>query len=179
VEPVTSESIQAFLEKLGKSYSGSANFYLLGGTALLLLGNPRSTIDIDYTYEIPSGKDQEFEALVNELGKEMRLDLESVPLGEFIPLDPDAFSRRKWIGQYGNITVYLFDLYTIALSKIARGFETDLDDVIFLINTHLIEFAELERLFQGMLPSARKTDILPGEFLAYFEKIKERIQKKS
>jgi hypothetical protein len=55
------------------------------------------------------------------------------------------------------------------LSKIARGFETDLDDVVFMIQKQIIDFAELERLFQIVLPSARKTDILPDEFQTYFK----------
>jgi hypothetical protein len=81
---------------------------LLGGTALFMLGNSRTTLDIDYTFELDSGTEQDFEKLISELGKAMQLDLESVPLGEFIPLDPEAMHRRKWIGQFGNITVYLF-----------------------------------------------------------------------
>jgi len=47
--PHLSESlIQAFLARLGERYEKPATLYLLGGSALLLLGSPRPTIDIDY-----------------------------------------------------------------------------------------------------------------------------------
>ena len=80
------------------------------------------------------------------------------------------------IGRYGNVDVYLFDLFSIALSKIARGFETDLDDVVFMLNKGLIDMTELERMFRLILPNALKSDIIPGEFQAYFDKVKQRVQ---
>ena len=39
--------------------------------------------------------------------------------------------------------MYIFDLYTIALSKIARGFDSDLDDVIFMLKGKLINFDKI------------------------------------
>lgn len=178
MEPVTSELIQKFLARLAAVYHGEVKFYLLGGSALYLLGNPRGTMDIDYTFNLASGDEQEFERVVSQLGRELRLDLESVPLGEFIPLPPDAEQRSRWIGRYGTIDVYLFDPYSIALSKIARGFETDLDDVVFMLREGLIDIAELERLFHLILPDAASADILTREFQAYFDIVKRRFQQK-
>jgi hypothetical protein len=68
--------------------------------------------------------------------------------------------------------VYLFDLYSIALSKIARGFESDLEDVLFLLKQNLIEWATLEAHFNSILPRARSADIDPKEFQAYFLTLK-------
>lgn len=161
MEPVTSESLNIFLKKLGDHYAGAGKLYLLGGSALSLLGNPRSTIDIDYKFDLETGNLEDFERLIKQLAFEMRLDLESVPLDEFIPLPPDAYQRRRFFGKFGNIEVFLFDLYSIALSKIARGFEADLDDVIFLLRNELIEIVELERLFQIILPQVSSADIDP------------------
>ena len=178
MEPVTSEVIQRFLTRLGAAYPGAVKFYLLGGSALFLLGNPRGTMDIDYTYDLEEGEKQYFEALIQNIGKEMQVDLESVPLGEFIPLPPNAEERSRWIGRYGQVDVYVFDLYSIALSKIARGFETDLDDVLFMLNENLIEINELERLFELILPNAKRADIIPREFQAYFEDVKQRFTRR-
>jgi hypothetical protein len=45
---------------------------------------------------------------------------------------PDGAEQRHYkVGQYGSIEVYTYDPYSIALSKIARGFETDIQDVLF------------------------------------------------
>ena len=43
-----SDQIRAFLSALGNRYSRPAQLYLLGGSALCLLGSPRPTVDIDY-----------------------------------------------------------------------------------------------------------------------------------
>jgi len=74
--------------------------------------------------------------------------------------------------------VYLYDLYTIALSKIARGFDADLEDVVFLIQANLINFVDLERYFQSILPKVAQTDIIPNEFKRYFEDLMRRLGEK-
>jgi hypothetical protein len=42
---------------------------------------------------------------------------------------------------------------------------------MFMLNSGLIEFAELETDFQAILPRAGKADIDPREFRAYFAEI--------
>lgn len=59
MEPVTSAVLQAFFERLSERYRGAGELYLLGGSALCLLGNPRETLDIDYTVELPAGEPEE------------------------------------------------------------------------------------------------------------------------
>lgn len=174
MEDITVNTLQAFLQKLGERYTQPGTLYLLGGCALCLLGNPRATQDVDYWVELEPETAQTFQNVVDGLAAEMHLDLEVVPLAEFIPLPPQARDRRRSIGRYGQLDVYVFDLYSIALSKIARGFESDLEDVEFLLRQGLIEWAELERDFEAVLPSAIQTDIIPTEFRAYFEEIRRR-----
>jgi hypothetical protein len=89
----------------------------------------------------------------------LRLDLEEVPLVEFIPLPTRARERRRLVGRFGQIEIYIFDLYSIALSKIARGFESDLEDVVFMLREGLIEFGELERHSGEVLPQSPQADI--------------------
>jgi hypothetical protein len=174
MEPVTSIIIRNFLQRLGEVYPDPAEFYLLGGSALCLLGSPRETLDVDYTFELTRVRVQDFQSALDKLGIELKLDLESVPLGEFIPLPPDAHQRRRLVGRFGNLDVYIFDLYSIALSKIARGFEADIEDVLFMLEQKLILFSELERLYQIILPQAAGSDIDPKEFNAYFEEVRRR-----
>jgi len=175
MEAVTSATLETFLQRLGQQTSCTGSFYLLGGSALCLLGSPRTTADIDYAFEAEAGSLEQFQATVAELAAEMCLDVEAVPLDEFIPLPPQARERRRLVGRYGRLDVYLFDLYSIALSKIARGFEADLDDVMFLLREHLIEFGDLEAHFNAILPDAPRADILPGEFCNYFEEVRRRV----
>jgi hypothetical protein len=176
VEPVTVATLQAFLRRLGERFDGQADLYLLGGCALSLLGNPRTTVDIDYALEPGTSTDKRLETAIAELSAEMHLDVEAVPIAEFIPLPPQAYRRRRWVGHYGQLTVYVFDPYTIALSKIARGFEADLEDVMFMLRQGLIEFGELERNFLAVLPDAPQADIIPEEFREYFEEVRCRVE---
>lgn len=179
MEAVTLVTLRSFLERLGRRYPGQGRLYLLGGCALGLLGNPRITVDIDYTMELEPGEVEPFQESLAELAVEMRLDVEEVPLAEFIPLPPRARERHRLVGRYGNLDVYIYDLYSIALSKIARGFEADLEDVLFLLSEHLIEFVELEYHFSAVLPDAAKADIIPSEFRGYFEEIRRRFEQMS
>jgi len=45
---------------------------------------------------------------------------------------------------------------------------------MFLLHEGLIEFGELERHFNAILPDAPKADIIPREFRDYFEEIRRR-----
>jgi hypothetical protein len=114
--------------------------------------------------------------ILSGLAAEMHLDVEEVPLGEFVPLPPHARERRRLVGQYGRLEVYVFDPYSIALSKIARGFESDLEDVVFLLREGLIEFGELERHLCTILPRAQEADIIPSEFCDYFRETRRRYE---
>jgi hypothetical protein len=123
VEPITSDVLKLFFQRLSEQYFERTEFYLLGGSALCLLGSPHETLDVDYALNWGAGNVNAFQNAIERLASAMKLDLEAVPLGEFIPLPPEAEQRRRLFGVFGKIDVYIFDLYSIALSKIARGFE--------------------------------------------------------
>jgi len=174
MESVTPDKLHAFLNRLGQLYPGLVKLYLLGGSALGLSGNPRVTVDIDYCFDLESGDPLDFESIVSRLAIEMKLAFRLVEPAEFIPLPPDAYQRRKFFGRYGDLEAYIFDLYSIALSKIGRGFETDLDDVVFMLRKKLIAIDELERLFNIILPNSAQTAIDPKDFQVYFAEVKRR-----
>lgn len=48
--------------------------------------------------------------------------------------------------------------------------------MLFLLDEDLIEFGELERHFQTILPEAARTDIMPSEFREYFDEIRRRFE---
>jgi len=166
--------LMTLLARLGERCVQETRLYLLGGSALRLLGSPRETLDVDYTADVPPEMAQAFQQAMTQLADEFHLDLEEVPLAEFVPLPPLAHERHRLIGRFGLLAVYLFDPYSIALSKIARGFESDLEDVLYLLRTGVIEFATLEQDFHAILPRAVKTDIDPREFQAYFLEVRRR-----
>lgn len=147
-------NIRAFLAHLGERYAHPAKMYLLGGSALILLGSPRPTIDLDYVgSDIPAQMD-DLQKTIQQVADEMRIEVEPLPFQEFIPLPKDAERRHIKVGQFGKLTVYVFDPYSIALSKIERGFESDLEDVIFLVRQKQIGYDRLIELAETMIAHA-------------------------
>ena len=76
--------IKSILQSLGERVSPGSQLILIGGGALALLGSPRLTIDIDF-----AGDDvhpSEFHRFIMQIAKELKIDVEPVPLDRFIPL---------------------------------------------------------------------------------------------
>ena len=162
--------IQEFLEQLGKQYSKPFDLYLLGGSALCFLGSQRRTVDIDCTIEaMPS----DLEAVIMNISQILQLEVEIIPIDEFIPLPPAASTRHQSVGKIGNISVFVYDPYSIALSKIARGFETDIQDVVYLLQQGTIEMDTLTGFVEQALPEAWDYDIDPNEMKDHFHVVKQ------
>ena len=65
---------------------------------------------------------------------------------------------------------------SIALSKVDRGFEADLSDLVFLIQRNYIKLGELERILKDALPHANKFDFHP-EILDHFQELKALLKR--
>jgi len=164
--------IQAILRTLGERVPPDSRLVLVGGSALALLGSPRSTIDIDFV-----GDDIQPEPLhqtILQIARELKIHVEPVPLNRFVPLPAGSGERSLNIGQFGNLEVYVADPYSIALSKLDRGLDTDLDDIVFLIRRNYIALDELERITREALPQAGKYDFNP-DILAHLQALKMRL----
>ena len=68
--------------------------------------------------------------------------------------------------------MYVFDPYSIALSKVARGFEADLQDVLFLLRQRVIALEQLESNVEAALPHALQFDITPTELLMHLAEVR-------
>jgi len=71
MEAVTSVAIQQFIQRLAERYSGTGTLYLLGGSALCLLGSPRETRDVDYTFEVAPEAIEGFRAALAQVAAEL------------------------------------------------------------------------------------------------------------
>jgi hypothetical protein len=164
--------IKSLLQTLGERVPPGSQLILIGGGALALLGSPRLTVDIDFV-----GDDvhpSELHQSIMEIAKELKIDAEPVPLDRLVPLSMGGPERHIRIGQFGNLDVYVADPYSIALSKLDRGFDTDVDDIVFLIQQNLVSLNELERIMHNALPYARKYDLDP-DIQEHFKELKKRI----
>lgn len=79
--------------------------------------------------------------------------------------------------QFGGITVYIYDPCSLALSKVARGFETDLEDVLFRLKQNLIELDQLATYIDRALPQAWDFDIDPADFRQHLAELRRLYQK--
>ena len=79
------------------------------------------------------------------------------------------------IGQFGNLEIFVADPYSIALSKLDRGADTDYDDLVFLAQNHYIDAHEFERMVLEALPLANKYDFNP-DILEHLQELKNRLK---
>jgi hypothetical protein len=168
---MNNSEIQSILQKLGERVPPSSQLVLVGGSALALLGSPRQTIDIDFVGD--DVKPEELHRTLLRIARELKVHLEPVPLDRFIPLPAGSAERSIHIGQFGNLEVSVADPYSLALSKLDRGLDTDLDDILFLIRRHYITLEELERITRDALPQAGKYDFSP-DILIHLQVLKMR-----
>lgn len=164
--------IQFILKTLGERVAPESRLVLVGGGALALLGSPRLTIDIDFI-----GDDvhpNELHRNIMQIARELKIHVEPVPIERFIPLPEGSDQRSIRIGQFGNLEVYVADPYSIALSKLDRGFDTDLADIVFLVQTSFVDLKELEHITRNALSHAAKFDFNP-EILAHLQELKNRL----
>jgi len=150
-EPVTRRRIDHFLRLLGQRYRGGGRFYLVGGTQMVYAGFRGQTEDIDYTVKL-DGDDQEFTAAIRSLIRELNISVEPAGPADFIPLPEGWEERSRFIGRYGRLDVYTFDPISTALSKIERGSNRDIDDVLALLRRGIIGVPELHAAFETILP---------------------------
>ncbi len=165
--------ILSILHKFGERVPSNSRLVLVGGGALALLGSPRLTIDIDFI-----GDDIHLASLhrtIIQIAKELKIHVEPVPLDRFIPLPKGSEGRIIRIGQYGNLEIFVADPYSIALSKLDRGLDTDFDDIVFLIQKNYVNMDEFERMVKDALPHAHKYDFDPN-IIEHLQELKNRLQ---
>ena len=165
--------IKTVLQKIGERVPAGSRLILVGGSALALLGNMRPTIDIDFVGDDirPSKLHQNILKMAEEFG----IYADVVPLERFIPLPKGSEKRDIHIGQFGNLDVYVADPYSIALSKVDRGADTDYDDLLFLIENGHVTMEKLETILQAALPYAREFDLEP-DILAHWQELQNRLK---
>ena len=170
MDAIATQQLKSFLAAVGARYPRPATLVLLGGSALCLLGSHRPTLDIDYV-----GDDlhkNELQNTIEQISQELRIPVDAVPIEQFLPVPTGANERRLLIGQFGNLEVYVLDPYTIALSKLDRGFDTDIEDILFLIRQSLITTDQLESVAVDALRQASRFDLNTGAIRTHLQTVR-------
>ncbi len=145
------QGIEQFLQSLGRRFTRTGRLYLVGGTTMVYEGYRRQTLDINIGFEVDNRDHSAFVEAVRDLKERLSLNIEEASPAEFIPLPSGYRERSPFIGRYGQLEVFHFDLYSTALSKIERGTESDLDDVLSLLRSGRIELAVLTGYFEEIM----------------------------
>ena len=141
-----------FLVKLGIAFKHAARLYLVGGATLVYEGLREQSLDIDITYEVDNIFEAEFANTIRVLKDELQINVEQASPGDFIPLPAGWKERAKFVGRFGQVDVFHFDLYSTALSKIERGREGDYQDVLALLGAGQIEMPQLREALANIMP---------------------------
>ena len=173
-EEVDRRRIEQFLNALGQRFTRPGRIYLVGGTTLVWEGLRSQTIDVDLAFDISPEDTDEFTRAVRMLKRELATNVEEASPGDFIPLPAGYRERSLFIGRFGSLEVFHFDLYSTALSKIERGRDEDLSDVLTLLNTDRIDMTQLVAYFEDILPRVETHSLKgdPIEFSRKFEMLR-------
>jgi hypothetical protein len=71
--------------------------------------------------------------------------------------------------------VYVFDPYTIALSKLDRGFDTDIEDILFLVQRQLITVETLSNFVETAVTQAKQFDLDPTAMRQRLQIVRESV----
>jgi hypothetical protein len=146
--PVDGERIRMLGRELGRLARSPVRVYLTGGSTAVLEGWRASTVDVDLRFEPES--DELLRALPH-LKESLAINLELASPPDFIPALPGWRERSPLIFTYGHVSIYHFDLYSQALSKIERGFAHDLSDVSAMIDRDLVKPDRLRELYEAIV----------------------------
>jgi hypothetical protein len=122
----------------------------VGGAALVHAGvRPGFTVDIGV--QVGGKNEGELIVAIQRLIQQMQINVEFASPADFMPLPSDWEMHAQYVGRYGEIDVFYFDFYSIALSKIERGNSRDIADVKLLVQQKIISLDELDIAYQEVL----------------------------
>lgn len=148
--PADRERIERFLVRLGALAHQPGRIYLVGGTTMVYEGFRATTVDVDLLVE--ADDPTPIVTAIRGLKDALDINVEFASPRDFIPLPTGWRERSIYVGRYGALDVFHFDLYSVALSKIERGTERDFQDVVALVRGGRIDPAELDATFHEILP---------------------------
>jgi hypothetical protein len=163
------ERIRAFLAALGVRASKPTRLYLVGGATAVLQGWRPSTIDVDLVL-IPES--DEILRAIPELKRDLELNVEIAAPHHFIPELPGWQERSLFVEQIRQLSIYHYDPYSQALSKLERRHAKDVTDVESMVAAGLVDPERLGSLFESIEPELyRFPAIDPASFRRAVEEL--------
>ena len=163
---VDKTAIESFLQQLGRTIHKPGRLYLVRGAALVHAGiRPGFTEDIDI--QVSGANEGELIVAIQKLIQQMQINVEFASPADFMPLPSEWERHAHYVGRYGEVDVFYFDFYSIAISKIERGNNRDIADVKLLVQQGIINLDELDTAYREVLAQlgkGRYPRIIPQRF---------------
>lgn len=148
-ELADSDRIRRLVDALGGIAPAGTRIYLVGGATAVLEGWRRSTVDVDLRIEPES---EQVMRRIPALKEQLETNIEFATPADFMPELPGWRDRSRFRFRSGNAEIFDYDLYSQALAKIERGFDTDLGDVAAMLDRGLVQRPKLRELFAAIEP---------------------------
>jgi len=168
-------TIDQFLDTLSQFSPEYGRLYLAGEAAIVRLGlrsGKSTTIDL-VVDAFDAG--QMFQALQRTM-EMTRINVQLTSPEDHIPVPWNWDARARYIGTYGALEAYYFDLPSEALAKIVFSNQDDLNDVQLMIQHRIITLNEVDDTYLEVQPRMGKRPyehIEPQAFATHYAQIRK------
>lgn len=168
-ELANSTRIERFMRELGQVARTEGRAYLAGGATAVLEGWRDTTIDVDIKL-VPDS--DELLREIPRLKEDLNLNVELASPSDFIPMPEGWEDRSPLIRTEGKLAFHHFDPIAQALSKAERGHDQDRRDIQEMIDSGLVDPAEVRTRFEEIEPELyRFPAIDPSSFRRAVEEL--------
>jgi hypothetical protein len=136
------------MQAIGSRIRQPLKVYFTGGTTCVLKGWRDATVDIDLKPVPDLGKVYD---VIAQLKEELSINIETAAPDHFLPALPGWEDRSEYIDTISQVQFYHYDIYAQILSKVARGFDQDLDDARKMMASN--DPKKLKELFEAIRPN--------------------------
>jgi hypothetical protein len=93
------------------------------------------------------------EQVIRALKNELDVNVEPAGPADFLPIPASVLDRSRFVGRYGQVSVFHYHVPSLVISKAARGFEQDLEDAVSVIRAGDVSWEEIDEQWQGVRAS--------------------------
>lgn len=176
---ISRENIEQFLRTLARLFQHPGNLYLTGNAVLVHMGLRTSTTNI-LQLVVETADETGMVTLMQRSAQALHLNLEFSSPADFIPVPWNWQDQARYLGPYGYLDVFYFDIVSLALSKIALGSELDLRDVWLLLQQQLLTLHNLDNAYLDVQPRMGRKPydhIQPQQFAGRYAQIRKWLVK--
>jgi hypothetical protein len=157
--------IRNFLSRLGTAFHAEGRIYLTGDTALVYGGLRPAVEEIALAYMVAPVRRGPFLREVQRLAEQLQVNVREDSPAEEVPLPAGAAARARPAGRFGQLELFLFDPYSVALAKLAAASDDGVADVRAMRDAGWLDAAMLGELVEESLRRYQPTDrqVAPDE----------------